>query len=182
MFRLKTAPASEPITVTQAKVFLKVTNTAEDALILNMIKAATKYLEDYTNRSFVTQTWEYYADEFPEEIELYFGSVASITHVKYYNDAGVLTAFTNFQSDLVSNPARLTPSPDYTWPSVQLSRVNAVVVEYITGAAAVDSRVIDAIYLLLGHIYANRQDVVVGHQVVKMPQGSEWLVSSLKLF
>jgi len=181
MYKLKTAPSSEPISVAEAKLFLKVTQSSEDALIGNMIKAARQYLESYTKRSFYTQTWQYYADGFEDVIELYHGTVASIT-IKYYDTDGNEQTFTDFQSDLVSNPARVKPKPDYSWPSVQNGKLNVVAIEFVAGASSVDDKIIDAIYLLLGHIYANRQDVVVGHRVEKMPQGSEWLVSSLKLF
>jgi uncharacterized phiE125 gp8 family phage protein len=184
MFKLKTAPVAEPISTTNAKLFLKVTHATEDTLIANMVKAARQFIEKFTKRSFVTQTWEYYADKFPTEIELYYGPVASVTSVKYYDTDGTLTTLGTslWQSDLISNPARILPAVDQTWPDTQADRLNAVVVEYIAGVATPEDQIVHAIYLLLGHIYANRQDVVIGHRVEKMPKGSEYLVSSLKLF
>ena len=184
MYKLKTAPASEPITTVNAKLFLKVTNTAEDTLIANMVKAARGYLETFAKRSFITQTWQLYLDRFPYEIELYYGTVASVESIKYIDADGTEQTLSAslYQTDLVSNPARIMPAVDQDWPDIQTGRMNAITVEYIAGSATVEEKVISAIYLLLGHIYANRQDVVVGSQVNKMPQGSEYLISSLRLF
>lgn len=182
MYKLKTAPATEPISTVEAKLFLKVTHASEDALIANMVKAARGFLESFTKRSFYTQTWERYMDAFPAEIELYMGSVASVTSVKYYDSDGELQTLESYQTDLISNPARILPAVDEDWPDTQTGKLNAVIVEYIAGSETVNEKAIDAIYLLLGHIYANRQDVVVGSQVHSMPKGSEYLISSLRLF
>lgn len=185
MYKLKTAPASEPISRTEAKLFLKVTHSSEDALIDNMVTAARQFLEAFTKRSFVTQTWQRFLDWFPFEIELYQGTVASVTHIKYIDENGANQTLDSslYQTDLISNPARIQRAVDQDWPDIEWGRLNAVEVQYIAGLdTVVDQNVIHAIYLLLGHIYANRQDVVVGSQVNKMPKGSEYLISSLRLF
>lgn len=186
MYNLKTAPTSEPISTVEAKLFLKVTHSSEDALIDNMVTAARQFLEAFTKRSFVTQTWQRFLDFFPYEIELYHGTVASVTHIKYIDEDGAQQTLNSslYQTDLISNPARIQRAVDQDWPDIKVGTLNAVEIEFITGVAddKVDQKVIEPILLLIGHIYANRQDVVVGSQVNKMPKGSEYLISSLRLF
>jgi len=50
-------PAEEPVTLTEAKAWCKITHSSEDALITALIKSATSKLELYTNRVFVERTF-----------------------------------------------------------------------------------------------------------------------------
>ena len=59
------APAQEPISVDEANVFCRVTTTAEDTLMGDLITAARKRCEDWRGQSFATQTWDYFLDYFP---------------------------------------------------------------------------------------------------------------------
>jgi peptide/nickel transport system permease protein len=51
-----TAPASEPITLTEAKAHLRVDFDDDDTLITAMIAAARGYVEEHCNRALLTQT------------------------------------------------------------------------------------------------------------------------------
>jgi hypothetical protein len=62
---LVTPPATEPVTLGEAKVFARIEHTAEDGLITNLITAARKRCEDWRGQSFVTQTWDFFLDFFP---------------------------------------------------------------------------------------------------------------------
>lgn len=64
-FRITQEPAIEPITLAEAKAYLRVTGNAEDALITGLIAAARATCEKHTNRAFITQTWELVLDQFP---------------------------------------------------------------------------------------------------------------------
>ncbi len=56
-FYTVTVPAAEqPITLAEAKEFMKITSTYEDDLITALIVAATEALESYTGQVFVTRT------------------------------------------------------------------------------------------------------------------------------
>lgn len=48
-------PKQEPITVAEAKSFLKITHNQEDDLFLPLIKTARNLAETYTRRKFITQ-------------------------------------------------------------------------------------------------------------------------------
>jgi hypothetical protein len=45
-----------------------------------------------------------------------------------------------------------------------------------TNAAAVPSPIKQAMYLIIGHLYENRQDVVTGTQVHQIPDSSKYLL------
>lgn len=56
-FDLVAGPASEPITVAEAKAHAKIEHSAEDALITRLITAARQRVEKATGRALITQEW-----------------------------------------------------------------------------------------------------------------------------
>src|SRR5690349_8146996 len=73
---LVTPPASEPVSLADAKLFARITTTAEDALTTSLITAARQRCEDWRGFSFVTQTWDYFFDRFPSRRDGYLQSEA----------------------------------------------------------------------------------------------------------
>src|SRR5574343_313593 len=91
MIRLITAPAVEPMTITEAKLYLKVDTTADDNLITELIKAVRIDVEKILGYKLINQTWDYFADDFTDPIILPLQPVSSVTYIKYYNIDKVLT-------------------------------------------------------------------------------------------
>jgi mannitol/fructose-specific phosphotransferase system IIA component len=46
----------------------------------------------------------------------------------------------------------------------------------------VNDTIKSAVLLIVGHLYANREDVVAGVSVAQMPNGSEWLLQPFKAY
>lgn len=63
--RLTQAPAEEPITLAEAKLHLRVTDSGDDTLISMLISAARIHAENVCRRVFVTQKWDLFLDAFP---------------------------------------------------------------------------------------------------------------------
>ena len=61
-----TPPATEPITLTEAKAQCRVDGTAEDALLTIYIQAAREQCERLIGRKLITQTVEQRLDAFPD--------------------------------------------------------------------------------------------------------------------
>lgn len=59
-----TEPANNPVTLAEAKLHLRIDNTDDDALITNLITAATRWAEDYTDRTFCQTQWTMRLDSF----------------------------------------------------------------------------------------------------------------------
>lgn len=55
-YEVTTEPAEEPVTLAEAKAFMRITSTAEDALITSMIVVAREAIELYTGQYFVVRT------------------------------------------------------------------------------------------------------------------------------
>lgn len=62
---LLTAPMAEPLTLDDARAFLRVEHTDDDTLITALITGARMHLESDTRRAFITQTWRMTLDAWP---------------------------------------------------------------------------------------------------------------------
>lgn len=194
MLKLVSAPATEPITLAEAKAHLRVDDTAEDDLILNLIAAYRSHVDGkdgVLNRALITQTWDLYLDRFPycgsQAIQIPLPPLQSITSVKYYDTDAVLQTMSSgdYFLDSVSEPAQLHPAYNMSWPTA-LDRVNSVIVRFVAGYGSAETDVPQAIrqagLLVLGHWYANRESVSVGNAVAEMPQSAKWLLDPFKVY
>jgi uncharacterized phiE125 gp8 family phage protein len=90
MIKLITAPKTEPISLVEAKLHLRVTTNDDDTLISSLIKAARQSAENFTNRALASQVLELILDDFPEkEIILPKPPVETVTSIKYTDCEGV---------------------------------------------------------------------------------------------
>ena len=79
-------PASEPVTLTEAKLYMRIDNTNDDALIGDLIAAARQAAENWLKRSLITQTWKLaYDSGIPQSIWLPMGPVTGIASVVVVN-------------------------------------------------------------------------------------------------
>jgi hypothetical protein len=62
---LITPPASEPVTLAEAKAHLRLEIGDDDALVAGLVTAARQHVEDLIAQSLVTQTWQLTLDKFP---------------------------------------------------------------------------------------------------------------------
>jgi len=160
--KLFSAPATEPVTLAEAKSFLRVETTDDDTLITNAIVAARTLVEQLCWRALITQTWEASLDCFPDDgepIELPLGApLLSVTSVSYTDENGSPQTLTGFQQDLVGS--RIAPAAAVgSWPSTQTGALAAVVIRYVVGfgnAAAVPEPLKQAVKLFLADLYDNR--------------------------
>jgi len=172
--KLVTASTGQPVTLAEAKAHLRVTTSDDDVDILRKIRAATDYAQRRVAgwRQFMSATHDLTMDGFPVgALELPFPPLRSITHIKYYDTTGTQQTFASTSSStgiIVTtdddNPGSVEPAYGQSWPSAR-SQPNAVEVRFTAGYAdrpSVPDSVKEAILLLTGHFYENRESVVVG--------------------
>ena len=76
------APAVEPVTLAETKLFLRVDNEEEDTLIAMMIASSRRKAEQYIRRSLITQRWKMAYDDYaPSRINLMRGPVQAMVMV-----------------------------------------------------------------------------------------------------
>lgn len=186
--RRHTAPAVEPVSLSEAKTHCRVDTSDDDAYIGSLITVAREYLEETLDVSLISQTWEARYDVFPLwEIILPRAPMASGTvTIEYRDEAGQTQTITSaagaFQTDQNIVPGRVYPLYEQVWPAVRGDE-NSVVVRWPAGYGAAGTDV-PSIFrhcclLLVAHWYEMRQPVVTGYsQVLPVPQTFETLLAA----
>ena len=65
---LANSPMTEPLTLAETKLALRVDGNEDDNMIIGLIKAARIMAEEYLRRSLITQTWKLQFDNFAPSI------------------------------------------------------------------------------------------------------------------
>lgn len=154
--QLITPPAEEPVSLDDAKAWLRVESGGdEDALIASLIPAARARCEWHTGRAFVTQAWTLWLDRAAPLIDIPLAPLQAVTAVTAYapgDAAGVLDA-TLYKADLAG--ARLVLNT----PPVNLRPVNGLAVAFTAGygdAAAVPAPLKQAVLQIVSALYDHR--------------------------
>ncbi len=184
-------PAVEPLDRDlDVKPHIRVDIAADDALLDQLIPAARQHLEEITSRAFIEQEWELTLDRWPKQryIRLPRPPLLGAGPVRYADVDGnveTLTAGTDYIVDTTSTPGRIVLREGVTWPSVTLWESGGIVIDYVAGygdaAAAVPTPLRQALKLLIGAWYENREDYYVGRTagvVVPLPRSIEALIAS----
>lgn len=185
-----TIPAdSEPISVEEAKLHLRVDDDSDDSLIESLIITARDWIEQICNAALLTQTIVLQLDEWPvdDEFEMPRYPLRTVTSISYVDEDGTSHSMdtSNLIIDTRSKPGRLILKADADWPSETLQRKAGITVTYTAGfgsAADVPAIVVHAMKLLIGHWYENRELTVVGSgvNVTQLPFSVQNLLSNLK--
>jgi uncharacterized phiE125 gp8 family phage protein len=178
--KIDTEPTTEPITLEEAKDHLRVDITDDDTYIESLIKVARRSCEHISNHKFITQTWDVWLDGFPGsatlELPKSLTPLQSVTHIKYWDkDQNEATySSNNYEVDTNSEPGKIVLKRASSWPSDVLRVVNGVEIQVNVGYgddADVPWEIRQAILLLIGHLYENRETVIVGEIAREIPMG-----------
>lgn len=189
---LVTAPTSEPISVEELKLHLKLELDVldEDEYLEALIKAAREDVESVTRRALFTQTWDYFRDCWPDEdfITLPFGNLQSVTSVKYKDTAGTETTMTVTTDYLVETNSdqfgRIVLPYAGTWPSTVLYPSNPITIRFVCGwttQALIPFAIKAAIRMICADLYEHRGDRITG-STVSENKAPERLLNSLRLW
>lgn len=163
---LLTAPAVEPVSLGEAKAFLRVEHNDDDDLIGALAAGSRIHVEAQTRRALITQSWRISADTWPEDgrLRVIPAPLKELTAARVYDFDG--NAHTvdpqSFVPDLGGSALAFAP-----WALPQPGRLAAgieldVTVGYGDAAVDVPEPLRQAIRLLVGHWYENRGLAALG--------------------
>jgi uncharacterized phiE125 gp8 family phage protein len=187
--KLKTAPALTPVTLAEAKAHLRFSETDDDTLITGLINAATSYLDGTAGimgRCLVSQVWELYYDAFPAgDLQIPLGNLLAVGSVEYVDPITKLyvtwPALNNYETDLISKEGWVIPVK--AWPT-PAETSNAVRITFTAGfgpaSADVPAAVRQAMLLMIGHWYENRETVAIGQTVAELPMAATTLLAPFR--
>ena len=179
-----TAPAVEPVTLAEAKNHCRVDTSADDALIQSYITTAREWVEDYIDRSLVTQQLVMKLDAFPAEIELprppmiASGTATAVTITYVTGEAGgtATLSASEYRVDRDATPGVIRNLYGGSWPS-HLLDANSVTVSWWAGygdAASVPQRVKSAILMCVHELYEKRGDGQMPAAAMRLLDSVSW--------
>ena len=153
-------PASEPLTLDEAKQFLRVEHDDDDALIASLIVAARAQVESVARCALIAQTWRFVRDAWPAEgrIVLKHGPLLSVAAARVFDGESEAVAIDIDQFVIDRAGAVIVFAP---WALPHPSRRAAgieidVVLGFGDEAANIPEPLRQAVRLLLAHWYENR--------------------------
>ena len=182
-YTLKTAASAEPISVTEAKLHLRVDLSTDDTLITALIVAAREFVEKYTGRILMSSTYYGYADKADSGgWELTACPVSALSSIKYYDASHTLQTWSasNYLLNETRTPTRVTLTTAGSLPTTYNEGGQDWVFEFVCGyanAAAVPAPIKAALLLMVGHLYEHREAVIIGTISSELPMSVEYLLN-----
>ena len=187
---LITAPVNKPITTAEAKTHLRVTSSDDDTYIGTLIDAALEYVENVTRRKLITQTWDVFYDDWPDEdyLELPYGQLQSVGYVKYIDSDGAETTWSTdyYSVDTDSDPGRIVLGYGESWPTATLTTKNPIVVRFVCGygdnGSDVPASIKHAMKFIISDMYEVRETRIIGQSVSKYGDAITNCLNSYRLW
>ena len=161
-------PTVQPVTLEEIRDHCGITDLEDNARLVDLIDAATRYVEGLSRKALITQTWRETCDNFPGSIiTLRRRPLQSVTHVKYYDNGGNQQTVSSgdYDVDTDADPGRIVLGYSKTWP-VCRGHTNDIEIVYVAGYGDAPSNVPDsfrqAIKLLVSHGNESREAVLLG--------------------
>lgn len=159
--KIISAPASEPVSLSEAKLHCKIDHDVDDGLLAIFITAARLKAEHITGRVLVTQTLEMALCAFPSaQIMMPVAPVQSIVSIQYLDETGALLTLPaqsySLENYALSNTIQLKAGAQ--WPATMVD-ANAVKIQFIAGygdASLVPAGIKSWMLLTIESLYRNR--------------------------
>jgi uncharacterized phiE125 gp8 family phage protein len=134
---LITPPLGEPVTLADARAYLKLDTSDDDALVNALITAARARAEWHTGRALMTQSWTLWLDAWPPGgvIDIALPPLRAVTSITTYarDDAPAVLDPARTVVDLAGN--RIALRPTTVLPPL-LRNINAVAIAFTAGYGA----------------------------------------------
>jgi uncharacterized phiE125 gp8 family phage protein len=172
---LTSGPASEPVTLAEAKAHLRVDHTSEDALIASLILTSRLHIEAALGLALITQSWRLELDAWPHNsiVEVPLRPLQSVTAVRVRTQTGttILVPADDYIFDTAAAPPRVAPV-NGGWPTAG-RRIAGIELDLLAGfgpgAADVPAPIRQALLMLVAHWYEHRDPVEVGQPATRVP-------------
>lgn len=199
---LLTPPAVDPVSLEEAYRHLRIEDRLEDldqspmggeaALVLAALQAAIQHFDgpDATlGRALISQQWKMTADAFPSCFHLPLPPLVSVDEIRYIDSSGTPQALATDQYQVIGQggraPAMVEPAFGVSWPAARAQR-EAVSITFTCGYGAAPGDVPmplrSAVKLMLGHLYENREAVVLGTIATELPLAVERLAAPYRVW
>lgn len=184
-------PTIEPVTLDQARLHLRLdavdsNGHPDDDLVAGLISAAREWCENFTGQILAGTDYELRLDAFTDEIQLQAQPVREVTEITYVDADGAPQILDPAAYELSPDPfaPTLTAATTNGWPEGTDVRI-AFTAGYLpeadsTGLPFVPASIRAAILLIIGHLYANREETTAA-AVEHLPMGVKSLLRPYRI-
>jgi len=185
---LLTPPALEPVSLADAKHFLRVAHDDDDEVIAALIAAARVHVEAQTRRALIEQNWRLVRDAWPvsRRVPILPVPVIAVTAIRVFASDGApqLLDLDDVIIDKTSAPAVLAFAQGA--PQAAPERASAgIEIEITAGygetAGDVPEPLRQAIRMLVAHWYENRRLIAASGEVASIPASVTSLVAPFRV-
>jgi|SRR6185437_140286 len=182
---LITPPAIEPLTVAEAKAYLRVETADDDTVIAALIAAARLHVEAQTQTALITQGRRLVLDCWPERgrITVRPGPLQALTAARVFDFDGHVRAVDTqgFAPDAASSMLAFMP-----WTVPLPTRIAAgieldVTVGFGDAASDVPEPLRQAMRMFVAHWYDNRGLIAAGTRTVALPSAAATLIAPYRM-
>jgi uncharacterized phiE125 gp8 family phage protein len=164
---LTAAPEREPVSVSEAKDYLRIDSAVEDPVVASLILAARLHIEGALDIAMMSQSWSLFLDCWPEDgcVPIPLGPLKSVDSVKVYDadDAAQTVSPETYAVDLSSLRPRLVRQAGAVWPQPGRA-ANAIEIAVTAGYGdapdQVPQPIRQAVLMLVAHWYQEREPIV----------------------
>lgn len=183
---MTSAPASEPVTVAEAKAHLRVDGAAEDALIASLILTSRLHVEAALGLALITQSWRLQLDCWPDTrtLELPLRPLQAVEEVRVLDAAGTPTIVpaNQYLIDVASTPPRLVRRTALPQPGLEARGIEIdLMAGYGDEPEDVPAPIRQALLLLIAHWYEHRDPIEVGSPDVSVPSAVSELLAPFRI-
>jgi uncharacterized phiE125 gp8 family phage protein len=182
---LLTGPAAEPLSLGEAKAFLRVEHSDDDQVITALIAGARTHIEAQSQAALITQSWRIVLDRWPRHGRIIVrpGPLKSLNAARVYDFNGNAHAIDTqgFVPDRGASALAFVPwavpVPGRAAAGIELD----VIIGFGDAAADVPDSLRHAIRLLVSHWYENRGLVGAGGQIAVLPSTVAALIAPYRM-
>ncbi len=160
-------PAMEPVSLAEAKAWLREDTTDEDQLIQTLLVSARLTLESWTRRFFITQGWRLVCDRWPlpkgrnQTIDIAFAPFLAVTAIRIYDTDDIATVLspTTYHCGVGDQGGRILFD---NAPPAPGRAINGLEIDFTVGFGSTPTQIPEplrrAILLLVAHWREHRGD------------------------
>ena len=197
--QVHTAETAYAVTQAEIKAWCKIDSTDNDVAVALIERAVHNWAKEYTSRTLTTVTYNLFIDtvyesDIPIQEGFYVGydgrsnkrsidlpksPVASVSHIKYYDDADTATTFatSNYYLDTASIPARIVLRKGSSYPT-SLRVANGIEIKYVAGYGATTTVPYDiksACLAYASYLFEHRGDLLDGKRILAPTSATQLL-------
>jgi len=199
-YKIISQSATEPIDLCEARKHLRIEPFGyplahpDDDYVDRCISASRQWVEEYTRRHLISKTIEVYANEFARQLPFSFLPVQGVDSIEYLaNDETTKTVGSNvYKLKIYENEAKLILGYNQEMPNDVIPEESAITITVAAGytnGSSPDTYPLPypikaAMLLIIGHLYENRQEDVLGNTRISfnsLPMGVYSLLQPYRL-